>query len=255
MAVKADKTEVQIVRISQASVSIAIVGESPLILNKLSEKVKHELLLPSQRKNAAAKASTLKHNPLAEFQASAHRLPDDSAPTLLAVPATAIKGAMRTAALDLPGASKAQIGRLVYLPDEYVPIYGIPFLKCDVVRSADMNKTPDVRTRAIVPKWVAIVTVQYTSPILREPSIINLIAAAGVTAGIGDWRVEKGSGSFGRFSLRGPDDLELKHILATGGRQAQIEAMAAAEPYDEETRELLSWFEVEAGRRGFRTAA
>jgi hypothetical protein len=254
MAKKATATEaeIEIVSISQNSVTIAVIGESPLILNRLSEKAKHELLMPSGRKNAAAKAISLKHDPMAEFQAAAHRLP--GGPTLLAVPSTAIKGAMRTAALDLPGASKAQIGRLVYLPSEYTPVYGTPMLKCDVVRSADIGRTPDIRTRVVIPQWAAMVTVTFTTPMIKERAVVNLLAAAGVTSGVGDWRPEKGSGAFGRFTLTNVTDPKFAQILATGGRDAQVEAMAAAEPYDDETRDLLAWFSAEFIKRGYRAA-
>jgi hypothetical protein len=250
-----DSGEISIIEIQTGTITVAVVGTTPLILNRLAEKAKHELLLPAPRKTAADKASNLKHNPLDEFRASPVRLRDPGAPTLLALPATAFKGALRTAALDLPGAKKSQIGRLTYIPGEYVPIYGIPQVYSTIVRAADMNRTPDVRTRCIVPKWAAVLSITFVRPLMREQAIANLLAAAGLTVGVGDFRPEKGAGTYGQFSVVGADDPQLQEIMQTGGRAAQEAAMQDPEAYDDDTAELLAWFDVEVRRRGFKVAA
>lgn len=228
-----------------------VVGKSPLILNRMSEKAMRVILFPSGSKTQAEKQSSLKHDPVAEYQASPYILLE--APTLLALMASAFKGAMATAALDLPGAKKSQIGRLVAIEGDYVPIYGLPRLLMSVVRSADINRTPDIRTRAIVPRWAARLTVHFVMPILRPQDIVNLLSAAGITAGVGDWRQEKGKGSYGSFTVVNDNDPELREILCFG-RAEQQTAMANPEPYDEETADLLGWWTGEAKRRGFGTA-
>jgi hypothetical protein len=247
--------DIQIIEVQTSTITIAILGTTPLILNRLSEKTKHELLLPAPKKTAADKASMLKHQPLAEFQSSPVRLHDEDAPTLLAIPSTALKGAMRTAALDLPGAKKSQIGRLTYIAGEYIGVYGIPEVFSTIVRSADINRTPDVRTRCIVPKWAAVASITFVRPIMREQSIANLVAAAGITVGVGDFRPEKGAGNYGQFTVVGADDKQLKELVRTGGRKAQMAAMEDPQPYDQQTEELLAWFNVEVKRRGFKVAA
>lgn len=251
----ADSGEIQIIEINTGTITVAVVGTTPLILNRMAEKAKHELLLPKGKKTAAEKASSLKHDPLAEFRASPVRIRDDSASTLLALPSTAFKGAMRTAALDLPGAKKSQIGRLTYIPGEVVGIYGVPEVFSTIVRSADMNRTPDVRTRCIVPKWAAVLSITFVRPIMREQAIANLLAAAGITVGVGDFRPEKGAGNYGQFEVVGADDTRLLEIISSGNRAAQLEAMDNPEAYDQDTEELLSWFDVEVRRRGFKVAA
>lgn len=251
----ADSGEVQIIEINTGTITVAVVGTTPLILNRMAEKAKRELLMPAPKKTAADKAANLKHNPLEEFRASPVRLREDNAATLLAVPATAFKGAMRTAALDLPGAKKSQIGRLTYIPGEHIGIYGVPKVYSTIVRSADMNRTPDVRTRCIVPQWAALLSITFVKPIMREQAIANLLAAAGITVGVGDFRPEKGAGNYGQFEVVGADDPRLIEIMQTGGRAAQIAAMDDPEAYDQETEELLGWFDAEVRRRGFKIAA
>lgn len=232
-----------------------VLGTTPIILNRLSEKAKHELLMPRGKKNAAERATTFKHIPVDEFRASAHRLSDDRQPTLLAIPATAFKGSIRTAALDMPGAKKAQIGRLTYVEGDYVGIYGVPRLLMSAVRSADMNKTPDIRTRVIVPEWACIVRVTHVQPLIRAQAVANLLAAAGITVGVGDWRPEKGGGSYGQFRIVPENDPQFLSIIKSGGRAAQVDGMDNPVAYDDESTDLLSWFEVERKRRSLHGVA
>lgn len=256
MVPKGKKEEnVEIIPINTASVSFAILGTSPLILNRMSQKVRQGLLLPPKRMTPVEKATNLKHNPVQEYRDSAHCSRDESNPTRLVFPSTAFKSALRSVATDIPGAAKAQIGRLTWVPGEFVNIYGTPQLKMDVTRQADISRTPDIRTRAIVPRWAAYLTIQFVTPILREPTVVNLLAAAGVMRGIGDYRPEKGAGTYGQFTLVSADDAEFRSLIETGGMAAQDEALANPVCYDAESEELLTWFTAESNRRGFKVAA
>lgn len=255
MAIKEKETSISVMEIVKGQMDFCVLGTSPLICNRMSEKAKRELLMPKGRKNAAEKASSLKHDPVAEYRASPYVSRDPASPTLLMVMASAFKKALSTAALDMPGAKKAQIGRLTYVEGDYIPIYGTPRLFMSITRSADMNKTPDVRTRAILREWACRVSITFVKPQLREQAVANLLAAAGITMGIGDWRPEKGAGSYGQFRLVSQDDAEFVRIIQTQGRIAQVASMDEPEPYDAESAELLSWFETESKVRGFKVPA
>jgi len=225
----------------------------------MSAKVEKQLLLPPKRMTAADKATHEKHNVLEEFRNSIYRSLDDDAPTLITLKATAIKKATMGAALDIPGAQKRQMGRLMRMegthrPDE-MAVFGIPEMMMSVTRSADMNRTPDVRTRAIIPQWCAVITVKHIEPLLKGPVVAKLMAAAGLTQGLGDWRTEKGSGNYGAFSLAEKDDPLVKLIMEAGGRKEQIAAMENPAFYDSETENLYSWYQDERVRRGFKKAS
>lgn len=249
MATKTQETTIYVPEIRKTRVKVHILGTSPLILNRMSEKARHELLLPRGRMNSAQKQSNLKHDPIAEFRASPYLLPE-GAPALLALMSSAFKGAMGTAALDLPGTKKAQIGRLVYVEGDYTAVYGVPKVLMSVTRSADINNTPDIRTRAILPEWACALEISFVEPLLNEQAIGRLLSAAGVTVGVGDWRPEKGKGNYGQFRLVPPGDADLLDILSQG-RAVQEEAMARPEPYDPESAEMLAWWSGEIGPRGF----
>lgn len=245
----------EVLEVSQGQLTCYVVGTAPLVLNRMSEKAKRELLMPKGRKTASEKATSLKHDPMEEYRASVYRMVDAASPTLLSVMSTSLKGALRNAALDLPGMKKAQIGRLTYIDGDYVGVYGVPQLYMAIVRSADMNKTPDVRTRAILPQWAATFTVNYVEPLIRAQAVANLMAAAGHYIGIGDGRPEKGAMSFGRFKLVAKDDPEYLAIKKAGGRKAQTDALESPEAYDTETSELLAWFDGERSTRKLRGVA
>ena len=220
------ETTIDIITVTQDSVTFRVLGTSPLVLNTMSQKVKRGLLLPS-KKNAAEKQSTLKHNPPEEFLGSIFHSMDDNSPTRILFKSVAFKAAMSDTAKDLPGSSKAQVGRLTYVQGDTVPIFGVPEIFLDVVRSADMNRTPDIRTRAILPEWATQVTLTYVTPILKEATVSKLLAAAGIMRGVGDGRPEKGKLAFGTFKLVSADDADWKRIVKEGGRKAQVSPRSA----------------------------
>lgn len=247
----ADSGEISIMEVQRGQIDLCVLGTSPLIMNRMSQKVWFELLAPKGKKSASDKASTLKHNPIQEFRDSPYIMDDPKAPTLLGVMASGFKKAMGTAALRTSGVTKTEIGQLVYVPGAFVHVFGLPRVFMAITRSADMNKTPDVRTRAILPEWACKLSIIYTKPALREQSMVNLLAAAGFMSGIGDWRQEKGSGSYGSFKIVAEKDPDFVRILKTQGRAAQQEAIDDPVAYNDETSEMLAWFDVEIGRRGF----
>jgi hypothetical protein len=245
----ADKA-ITVIEVSQGEATFKLLGETPMIQEAVGEKARRELLLPSGRKNATERATTQKHMPYEEFLASTYQT--DDGPTALSMPATAFKDALRTAALDLTGVTKSEIGRLTYVVGDQVPIYGMPELLMSVVRSADINRTPDIRTRPIIPAWCAQLTVRFVRPKVNEEAITRLLVAAGMTVGIGGWRQEKGSGNYGLFRIASSDaDMaQFDRIVAMGSRDVQLAALGNPECYDPETESLLAWYteEVEARR-------
>ncbi len=263
MAKKADagSTVIEIAALSVDAISAYIVGDSPIILNRMAEKAKHELLLGGGgRKTMAGRAVDLKHNPPEEYRAAPYRLRDNDAETLLAFPAGGIKKALCNAALCIPGARKAEIGRLTNVHGDparrdLLPVYGIPQLFMRVVRNSDINRTPDIRTRVIIEKWAIPIEVRYVKSLITPTAVANLLAAAGLTIGIGDWRQEKGAGSYGQFSVRNANDPELQEIIQSGGREVQIQGMENPTLYDDETIDLMDWFHTEVKRRGVAAAA
>jgi hypothetical protein len=243
---------IEIKPVESGGVTLNILGTTPLIMNRQSEKAKRQLLLPAF-KNRGERATTLKHDPMAEFVDSAYRYRVDTKPTRCYMPSTSFKRAMMTAALDMPGgATKAGVGRHVSVLGETIPIFGIPRLRADMVRQAGMTKTPDTRFRCEFVEWACRVDIRFALLGLTETSVANLVLAAGFICGVGDFRQEKGAGTYGQFvitseGLSGWD--EWQRIVATGGREAQDAAFADPDMNDE-GMELVEWFNTEIQKRG-----
>lgn len=251
---KGKDSSIEILQVQQDELYFRIVGTSPFVCNAMSAKVRQELLLPSRKKKPAERAASLKHNPLDEYRRSPYRTKDEGSPTRIVFLGAGFKKSMAGAALEIPGATKAQIGRLCQVPDYTVPIYGVPQLWMSTVRSAGIDKTPDVRTRAVIPEWATLVGVRYVTPNLNAQGIANLVAAAGLFIGVGDGRPEKGALSFGTFEIVGDDDERWNRIVQSGGREAQDAALESPTFFDHETEALYDWWQAEVRRRGFEVA-
>jgi hypothetical protein len=237
--------EVSVMTVERGLADFYIVGTAPMLHNCMSQKAMQELLLPSGRKTEADKKTSLKHVPPDEFRNSIYFDKDENGPTYIQHLSSAFRGAMRSAALDLPGVSKAEVGRLMWVEGERVAIFGIPEMDMRIVRQAGMNRTPDVRTRCIMREWACSITVSFTKPQLKLQAVANLLSAAGMYIGIGDYRNEKGAGNFGVFRIVSKDDADYQRIIKTGGRAAQIAAMKDFSFYNEETERLYRWWEEE----------
>lgn len=246
---KAEAGTLHIDALKQGRVTLRMIGTTPFYFNAMSAKAKRSLLIGGAKKTAAERKE-IKHDPETEFYDSVYRLPTGE--TLLGFPAPGVKGAMATAALETPGVTKTSVQRLIFLPEQKIKIWGKPYLKMDVVRSADMNKTPDVRTRAFLPRWVAEVEIAFVQPTLSAHSIVSLLQNAGTIVGIGDFRQEKGRGSFGTFAVAG-DDLGgwqgYWDEVTAEGRDVQQHALENPEMADDDTAELMALLFEERERR------
>jgi hypothetical protein len=241
---------VEIMEFDHEILTVRVVGDTPMIYNAVSDKAKREFILPktAKQKQEEKKAGVLKHNPLLEYRSSVYRFRDDRETRLLFTGGGA-KSSLMNAAVDIPSAAKAAVGRLVTVLNVNIPVWGIPQMMMAITRSADAKRTPDLRTRAILPEWCAEFKVRFRRPNMRASDVGNLIAAAGMGIGWGDYRPEKGKGSYGMFHLVNEGDETFERLRETGGREAQDAALENPTFYDVETEELYQWFMAEVARR------
>lgn len=158
---------------------------------------------------------------------------------------------MCTAALETPGLTKTSTQRLLFMPGDHVALYGVPQLRMDVVRSADINRTPDIRSRCYLPKWGAEIEINFITPQLSVQSVVSLLCNAGVLIGVGDFRQEKGKGAFGSFRVlgEGEEDPEWDDLISNHGRRAQQDAIDDPEYANKDTADLMEHFASEVRRR------
>ena len=205
------------------TMNVRIVGDSPLIMHKWSEKAKKEMLdaMTNKEIKAKGKARPAK-DPVAEFIDSMYWMEYEptekteegfdeaiKAGAKFGFPATAIKQATISAAYR-SGKTKdmASLRGAFFIdgvgPEMLVEVKGaVPTIREDMVR-VGMGK-PDLRYRGQFDVgWYMDMTIRYDSEgIYTLEQIINLLNLGGFACGIGEWRPEK-DGQFGMFHVQ-PD--------------------------------------------------
>lgn len=248
MASSTTKTQnIDVEPLKRGIVTLRIIGTTPLYQHRMSAKAKEQLIISESRRKSK---DPFKTHPLEAFRDALEIRPDSGA-TACGLRVVSLKGAMCTAALAVKGVHKTDVQRLIFMPGNVVPLYGTPQIKMDTVRLSGMGRAPDLRTRPYFPKWGAEIEVHYVSPNLTLEGVVNLVANAGVVAGIGDFRQEKGAGNYGSFRViaADEDDPEWDDLVLNHGIEAQEAAIKAPEPADDETRELLGFYWQQISKR------
>ena len=239
---KSKTTAVVIPQLKRKAARFYILGQTGLYIHRMSAKARKSLLIGARKKTAAQRLE-IKHDPYSEFRECMLIQENWHEHSHIAFPAMAFKSAMGTAALATPGIRKTDVQRLVFMPQENVAIFGVPKLRIDVVRSSDIARTPDMRTRPFFAQWATEIDIEFEPTALSAQAIANLLSNAGTVCGIGDNRQEKGKGSYGTFTIVPELPKELLD------RDAQWEAIQNPEAANFETQELLTELEKEIEAR------
>jgi len=179
---------------------IRVIGETPLIMHRWSEKAVKEML----DKQRGVKSLTKREakDPQQDYEASMYRMPDGSG---FAFPAVAFKSAMVSACREIDGLTMAQARQLFHVrgldDPEYVRIEGEPRMRQDTVRVA--NGAADIRFRGEFVSWSADMEIDFNAAVLKAEDVANLLAYAGASVGIGERRPEREGNSFGLFKVSG----------------------------------------------------
>lgn len=209
MATKKDETIIEILPIDIRFAEINIVGDTPLIVHKWSEKAKREML-EKQMKVAKTKGKDAK-SPVADFIDSLYWLEGEPQEKTekgfntavggakFGFPATAFK-ASAVAAGFRAGVLKNKViaNGAFHIMGEFVEINGTPQMREDMVRVG--MGTADIRYRGEFPAWSTTVTIRYNASVLTLDQIVNLFNLGGFACGVGEWRPEKG-GTNGMYHI------------------------------------------------------
>ena len=209
MATKKKETVVEILPIDIRMAEITLIGDTPLIVHKWSEKAKREML-EKQMKVAKNKGKDAK-SPVADFIDSIYWLegePEEKTEegfektvsfAKFGFPATAFKAAA-VAAGYRAGVLKNMVmaNGAFHIIGELVEIDGKPQMREDMVRVG--MGTADIRFRGEFPVWSAKFVIRYNASVMGLDQIVNLFNLGGFACGIGEWRPEKG-GTYGMFHV------------------------------------------------------
>jgi len=178
--------------------AVEIESQSPLLCHRFDEKSRRAVQTSGGNKKAPKQAV----DPDDEYRRSLYVMEDGR----YGFPVSGFKSAMVRAAKHIHGLSMTDArGMFFVIPDgrddlgtDLVAISGEPQRRDDYVR---VGQGTSMRYRGEFPKWTAILRVSHDADLIGRESIASLIARAGMTVGIGDWRPEK-SGSFGLFNIK-----------------------------------------------------
>lgn len=187
---------VQLSRPRIERMEIKVIGISPLIMHKWSDKAIK--MIEDKQQKKAAKAREAK-DPEAEYLASIH-LDADGNP---AFPSIGFKAAVVTAVSQTDAFTKVFMRGAFHVEGTYVKIIGEHHMRTDMVRIG--MGTADVRYRAEFPEWEATIPIVYNAGAISKEQLISMFELAGFACGIGEWRPEK-DGSFGMFRVGTEDD-------------------------------------------------
>ena len=209
MATKTTET-VTIPPINIQFATIRVVGDSPLIVHKWTEKAKKEML-DKHMKKATTKGHDPK-DPVADFINSLYWLegePEEKTEAGFAkaiqngarfgFPSVAFKASAVSAGYR-SGVTKnlVSMNAAFHIDGEFVEINGIPEIREDPCRVG--MGTADIRYRGEFKQWSANVEVKYNASAISLEQLCNLFNLGGFACGIGEWRPEKG-GRYGMYHI------------------------------------------------------
>lgn len=170
---------------------IRIVGDSPLISHKWSDKAK-QMMLDKQMGKAVPKKAP--KDPEQEYRDSLYEHPDGG----YGFPSVAFKAAAVSACRSVDGIKMTEARAAFHVPGELVKIDGTPEMREDMVRIG--MGTADIRYRGEFKQWSATLLIRFNENVLTPSQIVNLFNVAGFGVGVGEWRPEK-DGSYGMFHV------------------------------------------------------
>lgn len=208
----ADAT-IEIHQIAAETLLVPIVGTTPLIVHRFSEKAKRQMLDNMQGRKSPKQAK----DPQAEYEAAFYRLGDGG----YGFPSLAFKAATVGGARFYSGVTMTALKQFMYLRGEVgddgralTRIEGDPIMREDVVTVG--RNGSDLRYRPQFSEWRATLEVTYVTSALTRGSVLSLIDAGGMGVGVGEWRPEK-DGDFGTYRVDPAREVE---VVTSAGEKA-----------------------------------
>ena len=203
---------VEIPAIDIVETKINIVGTSPLVIHKFSEKAKRMILEKQQK--AAKSAGKDARNIWEDVIGACYWLTDPpkeytqtafekavNAGAKFGFPTVGIKASIVSAAYRA-GWSKNKVSMfgMFHIDGEFIEIEGVkPELHEDVVTL--QTGVTDLRFRPIFPTgWRSTLNIKYVPQLISIQQLVNAINFGGFSVGLGEHRIEKG-GTWGAYRV------------------------------------------------------
>lgn len=189
---------IELPKLNVRTLKCRIVGDTPLIMNKWSEKAKKEMLDKQMKKAGAGKREA--KDPEQQFEDATYYISNGKKPKF-GFPAIAFKMAAVNACRNLDGIPMTLARQVFHVNADHgdlVEIKGERRMREDMVKL--QGKIADLRYRPEFVDWSTDLSIRYDANMFSEAQIINLFNTAGFACGIGEWRPNR-SGNFGMFHI------------------------------------------------------
>lgn len=203
---ESNEQQIIITPLQLGTMQIRIVGDSPLITHKWSEKAK-KMMIEKQMKKATNGKEI--RNPFKEFCDALYWLDgepenpteEDVKNGRFGFPTVAFKSCAINAAYQQGILDKKTTARgAFHIIGEFAEIQGTPDMREDMVRLGGINSPADLRYRPEFKEWSTILTIQFNEKAISKEQIANMLNVGGFSNGVGEWRPEK-DGQFGMFHV------------------------------------------------------
>lgn len=199
---KSDSKVVAIPTLNLQKVVVTLIGESPLIMHRFSEKAQRQI---QDGQRGGPKVGKQPRDPNQDYENSIHYMPAGSL-SKYGFPAVGFKAAAVRAAKGCD-MSMTDARTAFHINCDLVPIFGEPRMRTDMVRLN--GKGTDIRYRAEFVDWWTQFEVVVNTSVISVDQLLTIFMAAGFGCGVGEWRPEKSStGSFGRFRIATEADVK-----------------------------------------------
>ena len=195
----ATETVVTLPPLKIETMAVTLIGDTPLIVHRWSEKAKKQMLDKQMKKASPGKEAK---DPEKDFRESLYVLPDGG----YGFPIIGFKAAAVTACTSIGGLTKVAARQAFHVEGEFAQIEGgEPAMREDMVRVG--MGTADIRYRGEFRNWWTTITVKFNGNVMSAEQILNLFSTAGFAVGVGEWRPER-DGQFGRFHVASAEEMK-----------------------------------------------
>jgi hypothetical protein len=193
------------------TVSVTLIGDTPLIVHRWSEKAKKQMLDKQTKKASAGREAK---DPERDFRDSLYVLPDGR----YGFPIIGFKAAAVTACTSIGSMTKVAARQAFHVDGEFAVIEGDePTMREDMVRVG--MGTADIRYRGEYRNWWTTIDIKYNANVLSAEQILNLMQTAGFAVGVGEWRPER-DGQYGRFHVATAAEMKAIDEFRSGRKAA-----------------------------------
>ncbi len=193
--------KLSIPELKQERISVELVGLTGLIVHRFGESAIDQI---QRSQDGSAKVKKEPRDPDKEFREALYVLDGDRWGDLMqcrfGFPTRAIKRAIVTAGQRFADEKGTELMGIISPLTTMVEIQGFPQMRTDMVRLSGPSRTTSLAYRPEFDPWRMVVPLAYLSGMVTLDQVINLVRIAGVSVGLGDWRVDR-KGVNGQFAI------------------------------------------------------